>query len=82
MNSQNAVRYSFRTVGTALIVTTIVLVVGFTILSFSGFRVNSDMGMLTALTITFALALDFLFLPSLLMRIEDNGNEIIGSRLD
>lgn len=70
MSSQNAVRYSFKTVGTALIVTTLVLVVGFTILSFSGFRVNSDMGMLTAVTITFALALDLLFLPPLLMRIE------------
>jgi predicted RND superfamily exporter protein len=75
MNPQNAVRYSFKTVGTALIVTTLVLVVGFTILSFSGFRVNSDMGMLTAITITFALALDFLFLPTLLMRIENNRAE-------
>ncbi len=73
MSSPDAVRYSFRTVGSALIVTTIVLVTGFTILSFSGFKVNADMGMLTAVTITFALALDFLFLPPLLMKIEDQG---------
>ncbi len=44
MGPQDAVRYSFQTVGTALIVTSIALVVGFTILAYSGFKVNSDMG--------------------------------------
>jgi predicted RND superfamily exporter protein len=70
MSSQDAVRYSFRTVGTALIVTTVALMAGFIVLSFSGFKVNAEMGMLTTVTIAFALALDFLFLPPLLMRIE------------
>ncbi len=70
MNSHDAVRFAFKTVGLALIVTTLALVSGFTIFSFSGFRVNSDMGTLTAVTLSFALALDFLFLPSLLMRMK------------
>ncbi len=75
MTSQEAVRYAFNTVGTALWVTTSALVAGFTVLSFSGFKINSDMGLMTATTITFALALDFLFLPALLMKTEEKKDE-------
>ena len=70
MSPQEAVKYSFHTVGTALWITSIVLVSGFLVLSFSGFKINSDMGLMTAITITLALALDFLFLPTLLMKVE------------
>jgi predicted RND superfamily exporter protein len=65
-----AVRYAFNTVGTAMWVTTLALVVGFSILSFSGFTVNAQMGLLSAITISLALLLDFLFLPTLLMKID------------
>ncbi|MEH6404157.1 MAG: MMPL family transporter [Sneathiella sp.] len=67
---EEAVRYSFRTVGKALIVTTAVLILGFAVLSQSSFQINSDMGMLTAITITIALFVDFLLLPPLLMLFE------------
>ena len=60
-------RYSFRTVGTALWVTTAVLVVGFAVLAFSSFRVNGELGILTAIAIAVALVIDFLFLPPLLL---------------
>ena len=65
-----AVRYSLNTVGMALTVTTIVLVSGFIILTFSVFKVNSDFGIITALTITIALAIDLLLLPSLLIMLD------------
>jgi len=65
-----AVRYAFNTVGTAMWVTTLALVAGFSILSFSGFNINSQMGLLSAITISLALLLDFLFLPTLLMKID------------
>ena len=65
-----AVRYAFHTVGTALWVTSLILVAGFLMLSFSGFAVNGQMGLLTAIAIAFALLADFLFLPPLLMRLE------------
>ncbi|MFQ5598113.1 MAG: RND family transporter [Nitrospiria bacterium] len=70
MNSHDAVRYAFHNVGTALWVTSFVLAAGFLVLTFSGFALNSQMGLLTAITIVFALAADFLFLPPLLMVIE------------
>ncbi|MCG8379971.1 MAG: MMPL family transporter, partial [Proteobacteria bacterium] len=70
LNSEDAVRYAFTTVGRALLITSIVLVVGFLILSTSSFELNSGMGLLTAIVIAFALFADFLFLPSILMKIE------------
>ncbi len=70
LDAQDAVRYAFHTVGKALLVTTLVLIAGFLVLTWSGFRVNADMGLLTALTIALALAADFLFLPPLLMRVD------------
>jgi predicted RND superfamily exporter protein len=82
MNPSSAVRYSFRTVGTALWVTTVALVAGFLVLSLSGYKMNADMGLLSALTITLALALDFLFLPTLLMRVEEKSHEEMGTTPD
>ncbi len=71
MGSQDAVRYAFATVGTALWVTSLVLILGFGVLSLSSFKLNSGMGLLTAITIAMALAVDFLFLPPLLMKMEE-----------
>ncbi|MCP4717377.1 MAG: MMPL family transporter [Deltaproteobacteria bacterium] len=65
-----AVRYSFNTVGTAMLVTTISLVCGFLVLTCSGFKMNSEMGLLSAITIAMALTMDFLFLPTLLMKVD------------
>jgi len=67
LDAGNAVRYAFSTVGTALWVTSLVLIAGFMILAQSSFEVNSGMGLLTAITIAFALVADFLFLPPLLI---------------
>ena len=71
LNTKESVCYSFRTVGTALWVTSFILIAGFFVLTYSGFAINSDMGILTAIAIVFALLADFLFLPTLLMRLEE-----------
>jgi predicted RND superfamily exporter protein len=71
MNPQNAVRYSFKTVGTALWVTSFALVAGFMILTFSDYKMTSDMGLMSAITITLALVLDFIYLPVLLIKLEE-----------
>jgi uncharacterized protein len=75
LNSEDAVRYAFKTVGRALLITSIVLVAGFLILSTSSFELNSGMGLLTAVVIAFALFADFLFLPAILMKIEGKTDE-------
>ncbi|MGR9091320.1 MAG: efflux RND transporter permease subunit [Gammaproteobacteria bacterium] len=70
LDSADAVRYAFKTVGKALVVTSIVLVAGFSILALSKFANNADVGLLTAVIIALALVADFLFLPPLLMAID------------
>ena len=70
LDAEEAVRYAFSTVGTALWVTSAVLVSGFMILTLSTFKLNSDMGLLTSVVIALALFADFLLLPSLLLKLE------------
>ena len=70
MDAANAVRFAFHSVGTALWTTSIVLIAGFMVLSQSPFELNAGMGLLTAITIAFALAADFLLLPTLLMALD------------
>tara|TARA_R110002096_G_scaffold106622_2_gene234234 strand:- start:6534 stop:8837 length:2304 start_codon:yes stop_codon:yes gene_type:complete len=71
LSSPDAVRYAFRTVGRALVVTTVTLVVGFSVLATSSFQMNSGMGLMTAVIITLALVMVFVMLPPLLMKIEE-----------
>lgn len=70
LDAKEAVRYAFNTVGHALFVTTLVLVIGFSILVFSGFAINSTLGIMTAVTIACALIADFFLLPPLLIMLD------------
>ena len=71
----DAVRVAFRTVGRALLTTSLVLVAGFVVVSLSSFELNAVMGRLTALVIALALVADLLFLPPLLMKFERGGDK-------
>ena len=65
-----AVRSAFRTVGYALWTTTVILSAGFLVFATSGFELSWALGLLVTTTIIFALAADFLFLPTLLIAID------------
>ena len=67
LNAADSVRYAFGNVGVAILVNTVVLTAGLLVLTTSSFKVNVDMGLLTILAIVFALILDFLLLPALLV---------------
>lgn len=66
-NVEDAIRYAFHTVGVALLITSAILVGGFTVMEFSHFNPSRSMGLLLALTIAVALVIDFLLLPPLLL---------------
>ena len=70
LSGSEAVRYAFQTVGKALVVTTVILTIGFFILGMSSFRMNSWMGQLTAIVIAFALIADFILLAAFLLVID------------
>ncbi len=67
LSAEDAIRYTFVTVGPAIVSTTIILTVGFAVLTASSFLINFQMGLLTAFAIVLALLFDFLILPTLLM---------------
>ncbi|MGI9259924.1 MAG: outer membrane lipoprotein-sorting protein, partial [Gammaproteobacteria bacterium] len=69
----DAIRYAFKSVGVAIVINTVILAAGFLVLLTSSFKINVDMGLLTALSIVFALILDFLFLPALLLIVDRVG---------
>ena len=70
LDPEGAVRYAFLIVGRALTVTTVILVIGFAILSTSAFDMNASMGRMTAMTLAIALAVDVFLLPPLLMALD------------
>jgi predicted RND superfamily exporter protein len=67
---EKAIQYAFSTVGTAMLITTFVLVAGFSLLALSSFSPTHGMGALLALTAVFALIIDFLLLPILLIAFD------------
>ena len=75
LNTDQALNYAFNTVGPALIITTIVLIIGFSIISLSSFNVNASLGQLTALAVFFALFTDFLLLPGVLKKFDKTKKE-------
>lgn len=70
LNTEEAVRYAFRTVGVALVSTSIILVANFGVMAFSSFQPASSLGLLTAITIGLALVVDFLFFAPLLLAMD------------
>lgn len=75
-SAEDSVRYAFHTVAKPLLVTTVVLVAGFSILMLSNFTVNAKMGVMISATITIALIFDFLLLPALLMKADGADTKI------
>ncbi|MDH3585800.1 MAG: MMPL family transporter, partial [Gammaproteobacteria bacterium] len=67
LSVEDSIRYAFHNVGTAIVVNTIILTAGFLVMTTSAFKMNVDLGLMTVLAIAFALILDFLFLPALLL---------------
>jgi predicted RND superfamily exporter protein len=55
-----------RQTGEAMILTSVVLIAGFSLLTLSDFGATFNVGLLTSLTIAFALIADLLLLPVLL----------------
>jgi len=67
MARPDAIRYAFETVGVPIVATTIILASGFALLTLSSFKLNDEMGTLTAIAIVVALIVDFLLLPAILI---------------
>ena len=75
LSANDAVISAFNVVGTALVVTTLILTAGFAILAQSTFGVNSYMAMLTGIALVIALIADMTLLPALLIALDKDKTE-------
>lgn len=76
LSPEQAVRQAFETVGSAIGITTVVLIAGFLVMSVSHYRMNSEMGLMCALVIGLALAVDFFLSPTLLMKFDRRADKL------
>lgn len=75
LGPEDAVRYSFSTVGIATLATSLVLMAGFAVLAFSSFTFNSTMGLLSAVTIGIGGLAEFFLMPPLVLKMEEKKHE-------
>ena len=70
LSIEESIRYAFSNVGMAIVVNTVILTCGFLVLTTSAFKMNVDLGLMTIFSVLFALLLDFLLLPALLLALD------------
>jgi len=75
LTAREAVLYAYRTVGAAMVITTVILVAGFSVLTLSSFELNHSMGLLSSITLSFALLADLILLPLLLLKWDGRHDE-------
>ncbi|HEY4343801.1 MAG TPA: MMPL family transporter [Parvibaculum sp.] len=76
LNSEQAINEVFETVGTAMLVITVSLAVGFGVLIASGFEVNRSLGAQTTIVILANLFIDWMMLPPLLRLMDRRLNRV------
>ena len=80
LSGPDSIRYAFENVGMAIVVNTVILAIGFLVMTASAFKPNLDLGMMTVIAIVFALILDFLLLPGmLLLGSKDSASDVTES---
>ena len=74
-SAQQAVHNSHDSVGFAVLYTTVIIMLGFSLLGFSDFVPSVLFGLLTSLAMLMALLSDLILLPALLVRFQDGNGK-------
>lgn len=61
--------------GNAIVITTLILVLGFGTFLFSDFSLYSNFGLMSSIALSFAMILDVLLLPAILIYLDKRGNK-------
>lgn len=69
-SAEESIRYSLVTSGPAIIVTTLILAAGASLMALSKFAPNAEVGLVMAPMVIFALAFEFLVFPGLVIQYE------------
>lgn len=73
LGSDDAIVYVYSQIGPSIFSTTMILVAGFSVLAFSNFDLNKDLGLMTVVTISIAAICDFLIMPAIFSLTEKRG---------
>ncbi|MET1255884.1 efflux RND transporter permease subunit [Aliikangiella maris] len=76
MNTEEAIKFTFNRVGGALLTTSAALSGGFLVLALSNMNTSATIGLLMAITLVFALIVDFLLLPPLLLLLDKGRSQV------
>lgn len=76
-----AITYAFKTSGTAILITTLVLLSGFIVQGFSDFLPTAKVGILMACTFIYALIIDLLVLPCILHLLNAKKGSVAGGEM-
>jgi predicted RND superfamily exporter protein len=69
-STRKAILDTFERAGTSILMTTVILVLGFGLGFFSEFAPYVNFGVLTAVTLAFALSADLMLLPAILIALD------------
>lgn len=72
---EGAVHFAFQSVGSAMVATTVILCSGFLVLTASGFAINHQMALLTAVVLVVGLLADLFVLPALLLLLDRSADD-------
>ncbi|NWO04173.1 MAG: MMPL family transporter [Alteromonadaceae bacterium] len=75
-NCVESLRHSMKKVGGAIILTSVILVLGFAVMSFSVFEANAKMAIVSGMVFVFAVIIDLLLLPCLILLIDGNKDHV------
>jgi len=78
LDAEAALRYTYNSVGLAIFFNTVILAIGFLLLTASVYLINVQMGALTTISIVTAYFLDFLMLPALLLTLSEFAPKLLG----
>ncbi|MCB0221470.1 MAG: MMPL family transporter, partial [Chrysiogenetes bacterium] len=75
LGAQDAIAHVLRHSGRAIVFTSVILAGGFWMLVFAQFKPTAYLGLISGVTIVFALLADLLVLPAILYLVDGNGEE-------
>jgi len=78
-SAEDAIRYAFTSAGSALLVTSLAISSGQAVMALSSFNPNTTMAVMLVSILLFALVLDFMLLPPLLLMFDKQKDKVMST---
>jgi len=78
-SAEGAIKYAFTSAGSALLVTSLAISAGMSVMALSSFNPNTTMAVMLVAILLFALVLDFMLLPPLLLMFDKKKDRVMSA---